>query len=105
MWDDCMSFPFLLVRLRRHDSITVRYLDEAGAAQQLERLDRTTSELLQHEIDHLDGVLATDRALDRESLVTRVAFEARPSWFLAQVDHAGAPPRRGQPPGAPGWVD
>eukprot|EP00966_Prymnesium_polylepis_P098789 2287739-Prymnesium_polylepis.1 len=27
MWDDCMSFPHLMVRLRRHESISLRYYD------------------------------------------------------------------------------
>ena len=31
MWDDCMSFPDLLVRVRRHVSIDVRYMDEDGS--------------------------------------------------------------------------
>jgi peptide deformylase len=35
------------------------------------------SELLQHEIDHLDGVLAVDRALDRNSLATREEYLRR----------------------------
>ncbi len=28
LWDDCMSFPNLLVRVRRHRSLTINYLDE-----------------------------------------------------------------------------
>ena len=63
LWDDCMSFPFLLVRVARDVSISVEFEDEAGRRQRWERLDRATSELLQHEIDHLDGVLALDRAV------------------------------------------
>ena len=30
LWDDCMSFPDLLVRVERHRSVTVQYLDEHG---------------------------------------------------------------------------
>ncbi|MDB5236737.1 MAG: formylmethionine deformylase, partial [Hymenobacter sp.] len=28
LWDDCMSFPNLLVRVQRHSAVTVRYRDE-----------------------------------------------------------------------------
>ena len=28
MWDDCMSFPHLLVKVKRHKSLTIKYLDE-----------------------------------------------------------------------------
>ena len=88
MWDDCMSFPGLLVRLERHASVTVRFRDARGDERVWERLDRATAELLQHEIDHLDGVLAVDRAIDREALVTREAFDANPGYFLDLVDYA-----------------
>jgi peptide deformylase len=86
LWDDCMSFPDLLVRVRRHASITVACRDEDGRPCRLERLDRGTSELLQHEVDHLDGVLAVDRAEGEESLVLRPVFEADPERFAALVD-------------------
>lgn len=70
LWDDCFSLPNLLVRVRRHIEIDVRYFDQDG----VERLLTATadlSELLQHEIDHLDGILATDRAIDSRSLAIR----------------------------------
>jgi len=87
MWDDCMSFPSLLVRLRRHRSISLRFVDELGRPQEWLRMDQAASELLQHEIDHLDGILAIDRAIDRESVVLREAFQAQPAHFAQQVDY------------------
>ena len=86
LWDDCMSFPFLLVRVARDASISVEFEDETGRRQCWDRLDRATSELLQHEIDHLDGVLALDRAADRNAIVSREVFEAMPEHFARLVD-------------------
>jgi peptide deformylase len=63
LWDDCFSLPNLLVRVRRHRAIEVRYRDLAGETHQ-RTATGDLSELLQHEMDHLDGILATDRALD-----------------------------------------
>lgn len=63
LWDDCMSFPNLLVRVNRHKSLTIRYLDEHWQAQTWYMSD-ALSELLQHEYDHLDGILCTMRAID-----------------------------------------
>lgn len=60
VWDDCFSFPNLLVRVLRAYAIRVRYQDLKGETQELE-LEGERAELLQHEIDHLDGVLAVDR--------------------------------------------
>jgi peptide deformylase len=76
LWDDCFSFPNLLVWLERSVSVRIRYQDDGGA---VEHIDATGafSELLQHEIDHLDGILALDRALDRNSFSTREEYERR----------------------------
>ena len=87
LWDDCMSFPFLLVRVRRHRTISVRYLDDHGRVNVMDKADQATSELLQHEIDHLNGVLAVDHALDAEAIVSREVFEENPEWFRDQVDY------------------
>ena len=65
--DDCMSFPGLAVRVRRHRRCVLEYTDEAGAPQRLE-LEGDLAELVQHEYDHLDGILATMRAVDDKSL-------------------------------------
>ena len=91
MWDDCMSFPFLLVRVRRHRSISVRYLDDDANIRVLDRLDQATSELLQHEIDHLNGILAVDHALDADAIVSREVFEENPDWFTDKVDYVITP--------------
>jgi peptide deformylase len=87
LWDDCMCFPDLLVRVRRHLSVSVTFSDEQGRAQSWERLGQAESELLQHELDHLDGVLALDRALDARSIVYRSVFAADPAFFREQVDY------------------
>lgn len=87
MWDDCMSFPFLLVRVRRHCAISLRFLDDDGNISVMEKLDQATSELLQHEIDHLNGVLAVDHALDADAIVSREVFEENPDWFRSKVDY------------------
>jgi len=74
LWDDCFSFPDLLVWLERAVRVRVRYEDESGASRVLEA-EGPLSELLQHEMDHLNGVLAVDRAIERKSLMTRAEWE------------------------------
>jgi peptide deformylase len=76
LWDDCFSFPNLLVRLERSERVRVRYTNDDGISETIDA-EGAFSELLQHEIDHLDGILAVDRALDRNSLSTRDEFERR----------------------------
>ena len=76
LWDDCFSFPDLLVRLERAECVRVRY-EEVDGRDRILDASGAFSELLQHEIDHLDGVLAIDRALDRNSLCTREEWRRR----------------------------
>ena len=70
LWDDCMSFPNLLVKVMRHQSITVNYLDENWQPQTW-HMQGDLSELLQHEYDHLNGILCTMRAIDEKSFKWR----------------------------------
>ena len=76
VWDDCMSFPDLLVRVRRHQTCTIRYFDLDWHEQQM-LLEDDLSELLQHEYDHLDGILAVSRALDSQSF----AFKSQEQYL------------------------
>ena len=66
--DDCMSFPGLMVKVRRYRRAVIRYEDLQGERQEMV-LEGDLSELLQHEYDHLDGILATMRAVDDRSLI------------------------------------
>lgn len=70
LMDDCMSFPNLLVRVRRYRHCILRYLDENWEMQEM-RMDDDMAELIQHEYDHLDGILATMRAIDNKSFVIK----------------------------------
>jgi peptide deformylase len=70
LWDDCMSFPDLLVQVRRHARLTLTYRDLDWAEHRL-ALDGAMAELLQHEVDHLDGILAVMRAVDGAAFALR----------------------------------
>lgn len=70
LWDDCMSFPNLLVKVKRHKKVTIKYLDENWESQE-RNMNNDLSELLQHEYDHLDGILCTMRAIDSKSFKWR----------------------------------
>jgi peptide deformylase len=76
LWDDCFSFPDLLVRVSRAARIRVSYRNEHGAEHRLEA-EGDLAELLQHEIDHLDGILAVDQAVAPGALCTRSEWERR----------------------------
>ena len=70
LWDDCFSFPDLVVKVRRHVRVEVEYADLHGGRHFL-HAEGGLAELLQHEIDHLDGILAIDRAVDPRHILYR----------------------------------
>lgn len=66
IWDDCMSFPNLLVKVKRHKKLTLTFFD-INWQKQTWHLEDDMAELIQHEYDHLDGILATQLAIDNLS--------------------------------------
>lgn len=76
VWDGCLSFLSIFCQVPRWEWIRVRYQDLQGAWHEI-AAEGDLSELLQHEIDHLDGILTVDRMTDVTTLVTREEFELR----------------------------
>ena len=74
LWDDCFSFPDILVQVVRNYSIMVSFRDESGKARKL-KAHGALAELLQHEIDHVNGILAIDRAVDSKHIILRTEYE------------------------------
>lgn len=74
-----MSFPELLVRLENPVRCRLTYRDLEWNERRV-LLSEDYAELIQHEVDHLDGVLSIQRALDDRSIVLR---RARPPKGLA----------------------
>lgn len=78
VWDACLSFLSIFMQVERHRNITIRYQNLTGESLEFAAGDEhNLSELLQHEIDHLDGILAIDRVTDVKTICTREEFEKR----------------------------
>ena len=69
LWDDCMSLPGVLIKVRRHRSVTVDYVNENFDRAVFKEAPPELAELLQHEIDHLDGVLFSDRMTEDKAVI------------------------------------
>ncbi len=77
VWDSCYSFDVaFFVRIMRHKKIKVEYMDENGR-KIVEEFENDLSELLQHEIDHLNGILATDHLRSGKDIIMREEWEKR----------------------------
>jgi peptide deformylase len=80
--EGCLSVPGVWADVERPETITVEYLDKDGKRQVLKRIDGLLARCIQHEIDHLDGVLfvdkisATDRTLN-EGKLKKISKESK----------------------------
>lgn len=70
VWDDCMSFPELMIKVKRYRRCKVEYRDTNWQRKSM-YLEGKLAALMQHEVDHLNGVLATQRAITNRSFSLR----------------------------------
>lgn len=59
MEEGCLSLPTMRVDVSRPEQVTVRYMDENGETLEMDA-DDLLAKCVQHEIDHLNGVLIFD---------------------------------------------
>jgi peptide deformylase len=76
--EGCLSLPGMYADVTRPARVKVRYHDEAGAQHEIEA-DGMLAACLQHEIDHLHGVLFVDHLslIKRNMIMRRLAKEQR----------------------------
>ena len=78
VWDACLSFLSIFMQVERNREIRVQYQDLQGTTHEVQAGElRDLSELIQHEIDHLDGILCIDRVTDLKTVCTKEEFEKR----------------------------
>jgi peptide deformylase len=73
-WEGCLSFIELMVLVPRHKALTVDYLDADGRPQR-KRLEGFPARVVQHEYDHLDGVLTIDRARSPQHIIKASEYD------------------------------
>jgi peptide deformylase len=81
MEEGCLSIPDVRSNVRRPQIVTVRYRDTEFREQQLVA-DGMLARVIQHEVDHLDGVLFIDRiGKTQRSLLSRELRKIRKGEF------------------------
>ena len=84
-YEGCLSIPDLRGLLRRHTQVEVTYLDPAGT-EHVERFGGLSAGTMQHELDHLDGVLFPDRVDDPTTICTWEMFRTyREEEWIASI--------------------
>ncbi len=79
--EGCLSFPEIFVSVKRPEKITVKYMDLEGNETSLEA-DELLARAIQHEMDHLNGVLL----FDHMSAVQKVALAGKLRRLRAAAD-------------------
>ena len=76
--EGCLSIPDQTAEVKRPTEVSIKYLDETGTTQTL-TADGLLAACIQHEIDHLNGVLFIDHIsrLKRDMITRRVMKELR----------------------------
>ncbi len=84
-WEGCLSIPDLRGLVPRHPAVRIHALDRRGESLDY-RVEDYEARIVQHEYDHLNGVVFLDRMRDLRSL----AFGTEWEEFLTENDHEGA---------------
>jgi peptide deformylase len=66
--EGCLSLPGIFDNVERHKEITVKFLDRKGGETVL-NLSDLNARIIQHEVDHLDGILFIDRVKKESVLI------------------------------------
>ncbi len=74
-WEGCLSFPELMVLVPRKTRVGVEYWDRNGEHKRIE-LEGFAARVVQHENDHLDGILTLDRAVSTRDIIKASELEA-----------------------------
>ncbi|MCL2818681.1 MAG: peptide deformylase [Actinomycetia bacterium] len=87
--EGCLSFPNIYFPVTRPSRVTVKAYDVAGEPILLEDIEGLLARVVQHECDHLDGVMIVDRAkphIRKTALRTYATYEYQPEEYITIVD-------------------
>jgi peptide deformylase len=63
--EGCLSVPHVWGLVKRHESVTIRFTDEESIKQE-ETFSGFAATIVQHEMDHLEGILFTRRVIEQK---------------------------------------
>jgi peptide deformylase len=69
--EGCLSIPDVFCNVERPSTIKVRYTDEHGEAQEMRGVEGLLARCVQHEVDHLDGVLFVDKISQSDRILNQ----------------------------------
>ena len=83
--EGCLSIPQIWGYLKRSDKLRVKYMDMEGVTHD-EKFDGFMSTIIQHETDHLNGILYTKRVLDQGGKFFRIEVDKKGKEELVEIE-------------------
>ena len=80
MWEGCLSVPGMRGWVERPCEVKLEGLDEWGHPREPQHLTGLAARIVQHEFDHLDGILFPSRVPSQTFLVPQASMDAREGW-------------------------
>ncbi len=82
--EGCLSIPKIWGRVKRSQTLTLKYQDETGAAHK-EQFSGFPATIIQHETDHINGVLFVQRVLEQKGKLYQSARDEDGKEILEEV--------------------
>ncbi len=82
--EGCLSIPKVWGRVKRAVSVTVRFQNEKGSVKE-ERFTGFLATIIQHETDHINGILFTQRVLEQNGKLYQTARDAKGKEILEEI--------------------
>lgn len=82
--EGCLSIPKIWGKVHRSSSLTLRYQDEKGTAHE-ESFEGFLATIIQHETDHIDGILFTHRVIAQKEKLYQATRDEKGKEILEEV--------------------
>lgn len=83
-YEGCLSVPNVWAIIQRPKTIKVKYQTQSGQIQ-TRKFTGPLATVIQHEYDHLEGVLFTDRALEQEAKLFELKKDSENKEYLEEI--------------------
>lgn len=83
--EGCLSIPNVWGMVTRNKSVTISYLSEEGQPM-TETFSGFPAIVVQHEIDHLDGILFTMRVIEQKETLYKPVYDAKGNERLEPIE-------------------
>lgn len=84
-YEGCLSVPNKWAIVRRPKAIKIKYQTESGQTQ-VKKFTDLTAKIIQHEYDHLEGILFLDRALEQNQKIYELVKDENGKEFLQEIN-------------------